>query len=579
MAGASVEARLKAVHKLRARYVDIACTFSSIHLTNMRPRVREEAEPDAPDWILSQSTVVNKVSVSVYQRKRPRGDFRNVKITGMMAQTPRAFIAGIMNFEDRRQWEGMFEDGIVVEAVDTGETMCPILADEDLSPDGADGSGATAEVETPSLPEGLVKAAESRSFARKADDVITFLQTVDLAGIPQGMPIAFLNDPERQHGLAHLRKQMMLSHPEECMLCKTRFHSSAAIRFCPCCSMVSCASCVSKRVFEVVSRCVVSVCVHCYRESSRIRHSPQAVQDSSGIDVSVRGKWWRPEELGIADFSDGASSVASASMLDPNALHIDKNTRTLVPGLLDGIDIDNFAVAAADGEKEEVLAASPVEALLSAAGAERAPDDSLAVMKHESVDGGKKTARCKSCGEMISRDMTSIEQHMEECAGLQGGSSAAVTGSASLWTGDTDVGYSGTIKSLAGIARRPELQKCPTKIIYRTAKSHSKVFQPREVCAFQDAFMDADGTCYLYEVSVRHCDVRGLPGHVTADVLMLLHVARPIKGSQGTCAITTISQVDARAQTGNSWLLSFLSDESNNIGNLCDLRRIIMLFH
>ena len=180
---------------------------------------------------------------------------------------------------------------------------------------------------------------------------------------------------------------------------------------------------------------------------------------------------------------------------------------------------------------------------------------------------------------MISRDMTSIEQHMEECAGLQGGSSAAVTGSASLWTGDTDVGYSGTIKSLAGIARRPELQKCPTKIIYRTAKSHSKVFQPREVCAFQDAFMDADGTCYLYEVSVRHCDVRGLPGHVTADVLMLLHVARPIKGSQGTCAITTISQVDARAQTGNSWLLSFLSDESNNIGNLCDLRRIKMLFH
>lgn len=288
------------------------------------------------------------------------------------------------------------------------------------------------------------------------------------------------------------------------------------------------------------------------------------------IRHSVRGKWWRPEELGIADYSDGGSSLLSSSMLlDPNALHIDKNTRTLVPGLLDGIDVDNFAVAAADAEREEILAASPVETLLSvvSAAAERAPDDSLAVMKHESVDGGKKTARCKSCGEMISRDMTSIEQHMEECSGLQSGQPAA-SSTASMWTGEPDVTYSGTIKSLAGIARRPELQKCPTKIIYRTAKSHSKVFQPREVCAFQDAFMDVDGTCYLYEISVRHCDVRGLSGHVTADVLLLLHVARPVKGSKGSCAITTISQVDARAQAGNGWLLSFLSDESNNIGTV-----------
>lgn len=44
---------------------------------------------------------------------------------------------------------------------------------------------------------------------------------------------------------------------------------------CSSCAMVSCASCVCKRVFEVISRQVVSVCVHCYRESSRIRQPPQ----------------------------------------------------------------------------------------------------------------------------------------------------------------------------------------------------------------------------------------------------------------------------------------------------------------
>lgn len=68
-------------------------------------------------------------------------------------------------------------------------------------------------------------------------------------------------------------------------------------RFCPCCAMVSCHRCVSKRVFEVVSRLPTNVCVHCYRESSRIFQPPQAVQDETAIDESLRGKWWRPEEV------------------------------------------------------------------------------------------------------------------------------------------------------------------------------------------------------------------------------------------------------------------------------------------
>lgn len=156
--------------------------------------------------------------------------------------------------------------------------------------------------ENPLLPEQSPPRGAGNT-AQGNSDVHSFLQTVDLAGVPSGMAIAFLNDAERQHALAHLRKQMMLSNPHDCMLCQAPFRSSADIRFCPCCAMVSCVSCVSRRVFEVVSRQVVSVCVHCCRESSRIRHPPEAVRDQRGIDAGVRGRWWRPEELGMVDYS------------------------------------------------------------------------------------------------------------------------------------------------------------------------------------------------------------------------------------------------------------------------------------
>jgi hypothetical protein len=60
VAGANVDARKRAFAKLRAR-------------------VREQAEPSAPDWMLTQSTSINRTVISVYQRKRPRGDFKNAK--------------------------------------------------------------------------------------------------------------------------------------------------------------------------------------------------------------------------------------------------------------------------------------------------------------------------------------------------------------------------------------------------------------------------------------------------------------------------------------------------------------------
>ena len=91
--------------------------------------------------------------------------------------------------------------------------------------------------------------------------------------------------------------------------------TSTIILFCSSCAMVSCASCVCKRVFEVISRQIVSICVHCYRESSRVRQPPQVVANTKGIKESVKGKWWRPEDLGIVDYSQ-QSLANSSSVLD-----------------------------------------------------------------------------------------------------------------------------------------------------------------------------------------------------------------------------------------------------------------------
>jgi hypothetical protein len=187
----------------------------------------------------------------------------------------------------------------------------------------------------------------------------------------------------------------------------------------------------------------------------------------------------------------------------------------------------------------------------------------------------EKTARCKSCGATISRDIEAIEQHIEECPGrsMTGRSASTIVGSffqnrASLAIDGMTLGATaGPSKTLAGLARKPDLETVGTRILYRTARPQSKVYAPREVCVLQDSFVDPqDGACYVYEVSVRHCDVHGMPGYVTADVLLLMHVARPVKGSKNMCNITIISQVDTRVK-GPQWLLSFITEEgANDIG-------------
>jgi hypothetical protein len=636
VAGASIEARALAISKLRQR-------------------VREQASTEAPDWNLIQTSEVNGVNISVYNRSRPRGDLQNTKMTGKIAESPRECIRGIMNFERRRQWERMFEDGVVVEPIDIGERYpAPLFDDGDLAA-GVDASGNPNDPEdllagipyapAPSghapkflnLPDQLSTSSSPSTpqpaLARKTDDTMTFLQTVDLTGIPRDMAIGFLNDPERQHALSHLRKQMLESCPEDCVLCRNPFNSSADYRFCPCCASICCGTCMSKRVFEVVSRQVVSVCVHCYRESSRIRQPPEVVKDETHVDEAVRGKWWRLEDLGMPDYSDGLKSSSSTGAAvatgavdddDPDRLTVDLSRKHISPfvrSLFTGAGEDesdnnhgkpessytpsslqhfsetldtademfddtmdeieqhfratDFLEASHHPQQQQPIDGKPSATIIgtehtSLNGESHSDNTAAATAPGTAIGPGptptepNRTARCKKCGEVISRNVEEIERHMDECVGLmRNRESGAAGGSRDSRSNSRNEKSEGPSKILGGIPRKLELEKNATRIIYHTARTHSKLFRPREVCALQDSFVDREGVWYSYEISVRHCDVMGINGYATAEILLLLHAARPIPGNKDFCDITIISQVDSRTKAPK-WLIS-LTEEGGGV--------------
>ena len=114
------------------------------------------------------------MSVNVYERIRPRGDFKNVRMTGVVGQTPKSFVAGMMDFARRSLWDSMFEDGVVVESINLG-------ADLVLS-DAAPGSATPSSPRNSKPPGTLDVETPSRDSAAAGDDIDAFLETVDLAG-------------------------------------------------------------------------------------------------------------------------------------------------------------------------------------------------------------------------------------------------------------------------------------------------------------------------------------------------------------------------------------------------------------
>jgi hypothetical protein len=75
----------------------------------------------------------------------------------------------------------------------------------------------------------------------------------------------------------------------------------------------------------------------------------------------------------------------------------------------------------------------------------------------------------------VLRTVEAMEAHSELCQGAAEGNNASERKHEEL-----------SKSVLGGVPRRSELQNASTRIIYRTAAPPSKLFRPREVCAFQD---------------------------------------------------------------------------------------------
>jgi len=268
----------------------------------LRARVKEQVGQGASEWDLTQSIAVGDIPMSVYRRQRPWG-VENTRMDGTLAESPLTFVNNILRFSQRSKWESDFDDGVGVESIEIeGEKESMLsISEEALSSriesriraDRPRQSRATPGAENTDTGNGTGTGKSSASMLGDGSssqrdnsgvedsgsrgsymndplnlqnpnnlvnsNINDFLSTVDLAGIPENMSVGYLNDPGRQTALSHLRKQMMASMPDQCMLCNTDLATPGDIRFCPCCAMVACAACVSRRVFELSSRTIVSV--------------------------------------------------------------------------------------------------------------------------------------------------------------------------------------------------------------------------------------------------------------------------------------------------------------------------------
>ena len=112
--------------------------------------------------------------MNVYERIRPRGDFKNVRMTGVVGQTPKSFVAGMLDFSRRSLWDSMFEDGVVVESINLGSEL--VLSD------AAPGSVAPSSPRNSKPPGTLLDPVTPTRESTAEDDIDSFLETVDLAG-------------------------------------------------------------------------------------------------------------------------------------------------------------------------------------------------------------------------------------------------------------------------------------------------------------------------------------------------------------------------------------------------------------
>lgn len=278
-----------------------------------------------------------------------------------------------------------------------------------------------------------------------------------------------------------------------------------------------------------------------------MRHPPEALKGKAVGEGALAGKWWRLEDLGLGLDQSTATTVASAGSVSSTASSVsggvggissgetlqvgEAEMTPLLAGLIDDLEVtppssgggDVYGYDSPRGDqdggddlpsggsaKEEVdenwdapvrQSLSRMLVLRQVVEAPVTSDSPAEPENNRSSIASLRMARCKTCGELIPRDMDAIDAHTQECSqaadsmkepiesgGGGGGLLGALLRSASMGFGSsrsTTATASNSPRRLGGVVRRAELDKKETRILYRTSRSVGTKYKPRDVCALQ----------------------------------------------------------------------------------------------
>lgn len=188
-----------------------------------------------------------------------------------------------MNKRHQAGGSGAKSDGTIVEAIYTPTTtkeltsssllglLSPALPKPPSQTSTEEASDSNQGAEEPEIPE--PEKAEEPAFTDLRPPPAW--GAVNLSSCPENMSIANLGrDVKLEETLSHLGGRMHQGNVDECMLCAKPFDATDTrdLHDCPSCGSICCSFCCSKRVFEVNLQNELRVCIHCYQESSRIKH-------------------------------------------------------------------------------------------------------------------------------------------------------------------------------------------------------------------------------------------------------------------------------------------------------------------
>lgn len=350
------------------------------------------------------------------------------------------------------------------------------------------------------------------------------LDKLDLSGCPEGMSIAYgvTEDPELKRALRNVDP----NSATECGRCGSKLTLGSGPAACPTCAVIVCRACRGRLVWDVHRKVELRICRHCYVKNTKVFHP--AMREPTTAKLAT---WWNMAD--VAGDLRKDSDIRIAALFDSSDCSSSKNTAN---------------TQEAKGPLPEV--SQPVR------------------------EASLKWSKCMRCGERVARTVEAIDAHTEACVmGATGDAAVPAIKPATL---------GGVWRTYSSSGRYP-------RIIYRTVKlPKSSLFRPRQVCAFQDSFCEEDvvpaddgktveadgtvvhpalGTRYVYEISVRHGRVVGERNHVTAEVLLLAHAARPV--SQKETELTVVSQVDAgRNSRAPGWMVALVHGEDARFGAL-----------